>query len=225
MRKANSICPVEHDDVLVGTEIAVIKRIAETERGEIFEQCGAGVGSEWKFGIVIHVQHGALVVVSLGAELDPAFVITKIDGFVFRIIDVRRPEEADVAIAKDVLVRLAPIVEVDVMGGDQFEARPAFEMKSGCGRLVKLSLAFGYPGKSDRCVTGLEENFVVASEFMIAIEDVFMVETCDGEEGPGVRAVGQSMHAIVARAMTFIRFIIADHRGEVANLKCFTRHG
>ena len=59
---------------------------------------------------------------------------------------------------------------------------------------------------------------------MIAIENVFMVQPRHREEGLRIGAVSQAMHAVVARAMAVVALVVANHRREVADLECFTRH-
>src|SRR5215467_14510065 len=105
MRKADSVGPVEHQDILVRTEVAIIEWITEAQWGKTLEKRWACIRSEFKLRFVIHMQDGALVVVRLRAELDPAFVIAEINRFVLRRIDVGCPEQADVSVRKRMLVR------------------------------------------------------------------------------------------------------------------------
>src|SRR5437016_2242717 len=141
MRETNAVRPVEHQDVLEGTEEAVIERITEAQRRKTFEKRRPCVRSEFKLGFVIHMQDCALVVVCLCAKLDPTFVIAEINRLVFRSIDVSRPEQADVAVREHLLVRFAAEQHVDVMRRNELESSPAFQMESGRGRLMKLCFA------------------------------------------------------------------------------------
>src|SRR6266704_802995 len=108
MRKTDSFGPVKHQDVLVGTEEAVIERITEAQRGKTFVEHRPGVRRELELRLVSDVQDGALVVVRLCAKLHPALVIAEVDRLVLWCVDVARPEESDVAVRKDMLVGLAP---------------------------------------------------------------------------------------------------------------------
>src|SRR2546423_11525453 len=169
MRKPDSFCPVEHKDVWVGREEAVIERIAEAQRRKTFEKRRPCVRSEFKLGFVIHMQDYALVVVCLCAKLDPTFVIAEINRLVFRSIDVSRPEQADVAVREHMLVRFAAEHHVDVTGSNELESSPAFQMESGRGRLMKLSFAPGDFREGHRGIARLKEHFSVPLEFVVAI--------------------------------------------------------
>src|SRR5688572_12068419 len=101
MGETDSIGSVEHDQVLMGTKNAVIERIAEAQRRKAFVEHRPGVRRELQLGLVSNVANGALIIVRLGAELDPALVITEINGLVLRSINVAGPEEPDVTVGKD----------------------------------------------------------------------------------------------------------------------------
>src|SRR3989442_9874966 len=121
MRQADSVRRVEHQDVLVGTEEAVIERITEPQRRKTLEKGRACVRSEFKRGFVIHMQDGALVIVGLCAKLNPTFVIAEINRLVLGSVDVSRPEQSDVAVGEHMLVRFAAEDYVDVMRRNQLE--------------------------------------------------------------------------------------------------------
>ena len=36
--------------------------------------------------------------------------------------------------------------------------------------------------------------------------------------------MGEAVDAVVTSTMSFVRFVVADHRGEVAGAKCITGH-
>src|SRR2546426_712013 len=138
MRETNSVRPVEHQDVLVRTEVAVIERITEAQRRKTFVEHWPGVRRERELGLVPDMQDGALVVMRLRTELHPAFVIAEVDGFVLRIVDVSGPEKADVAVSEDMLMGFAPECQVDVVRSDQLESSPTLQMKGWRRRLVEF---------------------------------------------------------------------------------------
>src|SRR5436190_10169835 len=129
MRETDSVRPVEHQDVLVRTEEAVIKWIAEAQRRKTFVKHRSRIRRELEFGLVPNVENGALVIVGLRAELHPALVIAEVDGLVLRRVDVARPEESNVAMGEDMLVGFAPKCQVDVVRSDELESHPTFQVK------------------------------------------------------------------------------------------------
>src|SRR5262245_15422160 len=133
MREADSVRPVQHQDVLVGTVEAVIERITEAQGRNAFVEHRPGVRRERELGLVPNMEDSAFVVVRLGAKLHPALVIAEIDRLVFRGVDVARPEESDVAMSEDMLVRFASERQVDVVRSNQLEARPTLQVKSWRG--------------------------------------------------------------------------------------------
>src|SRR5688572_8121447 len=103
MREPNPVRPIEHQDVLVGAKVAVVERITEAQRRKTFEKRRAGVRGKLKLGFVIHMQNGALVIMHLGAKLDPTFVVAEINRLILRSVDVSRPEQSDVAVREHML--------------------------------------------------------------------------------------------------------------------------
>src|SRR5437870_3221613 len=175
MRKTNPIRPVEHQDVLVGTEEAIVERITEAQRRKALVEHRPRVRRELELGLVPGVQDGALVVVRLRAKLYPALVIAEVDGLVLRIVDVGRPEEADVAVREDMLVGFAPKRQVDVMRSDQLESRPTLQVKGWRRRLAEFRFALGNLRKRHRGVARLEGNRAVAPQILVTVEDVLQV--------------------------------------------------
>src|SRR5437660_9235592 len=141
MRETNSIRAIEHKDVLVRPEEAVVERITEAQWRIILIEHLPRVRRELEFGLVRDVPGRALIVVRLGAKLDPTFFITEINRFVLRRVDVSGPKKADVAMIKDVLVGFALERHVNVVGSDQLESRPTFQMKGRRGRLMQFRFA------------------------------------------------------------------------------------
>src|SRR5258707_138897 len=119
MRETDSVRAVEHQDVLVGSEETVVERVTEAQRRKILIKHLSRVRRELELGLVVDGQDGALIVMRLGAELDPALVIAEIDSFVLWRVDVGGPKESDIAMIEDMLVGFAPKSHVDVVGSDQ----------------------------------------------------------------------------------------------------------
>src|SRR5262245_26415437 len=163
MREANSVRPVEHQDVLVRTEEAVIEWLTESQRRKTFVEHHPGVWRELELSLVLNVQDGALAVMRLRAKLHPALVIAEVNGLVFRRVDIARPEESNVTVRKDMLVRFASEHQIDVVGRDQFESGPALQVKRGRGRLVQFGFTLGNPGERHRGVAWLEGHRPVTS--------------------------------------------------------------
>ena len=98
----------------------------------------------WKIEVVVEVAERALVVVTLGAELAPEGVAPpsraaqEVKTLVQRRVHEARPEEADVAAPENRLVGDTAIGEIDGVGLDQREARPALQAKRRGRRLVQL---------------------------------------------------------------------------------------
>src|SRR5437867_11429016 len=103
MGETDSVSPVEHQDVLVGTEDPIIEWIAEPQRRKTFVEHRPRVRRELELNLVPNVQDGALIVVRLRAKLHPALVIAEVDGLVLRSVDIARPEKSDVAVGEDML--------------------------------------------------------------------------------------------------------------------------
>src|SRR6266516_2221100 len=156
MGETNSVRPVEHQDVLAGTEETVIERITQAQRRKAFVEHRPGVRRELELGLVPDMQDGALVVVRLRAELHPALVITEVNRLVLRSIDIARPEKPDVAVRKDMLAGFAPKRQVDVVRGGQRESRPALQMKCRGLRLMESGLALGNLRERHRGIAGFE---------------------------------------------------------------------
>src|SRR6266487_3504388 len=156
MGETNPVRPVEHQDVLVGTEETVIERITEAQRRKAFVEHRPGVRRELELGLVPDMQDGALVVVRLRAKLHPALVITEVNRLVLRSIDIARPEKSDVAMRKDMLVRFAPKRQVNVVRRDQLESRPTLQVKGRSLRLMEFGLALGNLRERHRGVAGLK---------------------------------------------------------------------
>src|SRR5436309_6910550 len=182
MRKTNPIRPVEHQDVLVGTEEAIVERITEAQRRKALVEHRPRVRRELELGLVPEVQDGALVVVRLRAKLHPALVIAEVNGLVFRRVDIARPEKSDVAMRKDMLVRFAPKRQVDVVRSDQLESRPTFQVKGRRLRLMEFGLALGSLRERYRRVARLEGDRAIAPQVLVAVEDMFQVQPRHREE-------------------------------------------
>src|SRR5262245_667707 len=97
----------------------------------------------FQLDLVVLVPNGAFVAVSLGTQLLPVGVIAEINALVLRSVDVTGPEQADVAVDEGVLGRLEAEAHVEVMGSNQGEAGPAFNMESRSRRLVQLGFCVG----------------------------------------------------------------------------------
>src|SRR6185503_15324182 len=76
-----------------------------------------------------------------------------------------------------------------------------------------------------RGVARFKRDRAVASQILVAVEDMLQVQPRHREERLRIGAVRESMHAVVARAMPLVALVVANHRREVADLECFTRHG
>src|SRR6266516_901500 len=195
MGKPNPVRPVEHQDVLVGTEETVIERITEAQRGKTFVEHRPGVRRELELGLVPDMQDGALVVVRLSAELHPALVITEVNRLVLRGVDIARPEKPDVAVRKDMLVGFAPKRQVDVVRSGQLESRPALQMKCRGLRLMEFGLALGNLRERHRGVARLEGDRAIAPQVLVAVEDVLQVQPRYREERLRIGSMSESMHA------------------------------
>jgi len=176
MRETNSVRSVEHQDVLVRTEEAVVERVTEAQRRKTFVEHRPGVRRELELGLVPDVLDGALVVVRLRAELHPALVIAEVDRLVLRSVDVTRPKESDVAVRKDMLVRFAPERQIDVVRSKKLESRPTLQVKGWRRRLVEFRFALGNLCERHRGVAGLEGDRSIAPQVLVAVEDVFQVQ-------------------------------------------------
>src|SRR5436190_1622129 len=222
--EADPVAPVEHKhvDVRVGDPVVEGVRIA-VRRKALVERV-AGVGSELELELVVDVAHGALVVVALRAELDPPLVVAEVQALVLGRVDVAGPEEADVAIPERVLVGLAAVGEIDVVGRDELEARPALQEERGRRRLVELRLAVRDLRERHRGVAGLEEGFRVPPQVLLAVEDVLVVEAGDAEKRGRTRPVGQLVDAVVAGPAAVVDLVVPDDRRQVADLERVVAH-
>jgi hypothetical protein len=153
--------------------------LVELQRGQVLVQGVTGHGTERKLELVVSVDHRALVVVLLGAELLPAPIGPEVNALVFRGIDVAGPEKANVAVAKDVLGCLAAKREINVMGGYQLEPSPALQLEGWRRWLVQFCFAVGQFLEIHRCVARLKEELAVVyvPQFFVAVKDVLQIET------------------------------------------------
>ena len=138
MSKANAFRAIENQDKDVLLEQAVIEGFVKTKRRQILVESILKAGTEFQVDLVVAVTNRAFVVVPLAAQLLPEPAIAKIDAFVVRGIDLAGPEQADVAMGKGMLRGHKAKGHVDVMRWTQLESRPAFQVKGGSGRLMKL---------------------------------------------------------------------------------------
>src|SRR5262249_45941488 len=134
------------------------ERLIEAERRIVAEQALGEILSEAQLELVVAMADGALVIVALRTQLLPAAAAAEIHAAIFGRIDVARPEQADVAVAEDVLRRPAAKAHVHVMRRGQGEARPAFEVKGRRRRLVQLRLGRRDAAKLHRRIARLEED-------------------------------------------------------------------
>ena len=110
---------------------------------------------------------------------------------------------------------------------NNLEARPALEMEGRGFLLVELGLAVRDLRQGHREVARLEEDLDVASQVLVAVEDVLEVEARDGgdEEVGWLGLVGEAPNAVVAGPVVARSGVVADHRREVADPEGVVGHG
>src|SRR5262249_18239094 len=199
MREADPFGPIEHDDVLMRPGQSVVQRIAEPQRREVLVERLPRSGCELQIDLVVHADHCALVRVRLCAELYPALIVAKVDALVLRVVDVGGPEEPDVTVLEHVLERLAAERDINVMRPYQLKSRPTLKMKSRGFLLVELGFAFRDFRQGHRKVARLKENLDVASQILVAVEDVLKVKSRDGEKRLWIGPMGQAVDAVISR--------------------------
>ena len=74
------------------------------------------------------------------------------------------------------VVRFAPKREVDVVRREQFESSPTLQVKGWRRRLVEFRFVLGNLRERHRGVAGLEGDRAVASQILVAVEDMFQVQ-------------------------------------------------
>src|SRR5205823_2305953 len=144
-------------------EVSVVEGQLEPHRREVAEERRPVFWSELQLEIVAGVLDRAFVVMRLRAELRPIAlplrtVANEVDALVFRRVDITGPEEADVAIAKDVLARDTAEVEVDIVRLHKRKAGPALQVECGGRRLVQLGAVAGDLPQLHRRVARLEKH-------------------------------------------------------------------
>ena len=100
MRKAKTVRAFEHQDRRHVPKLAVVECFVETHRRVVAKQALRKLFVKPQLEFVVHVANGALVVMPLRAELLPGAAIAEVDRLVRRRIDVRRPEQTDVAVGE-----------------------------------------------------------------------------------------------------------------------------
>src|SRR5262249_32295032 len=130
--------PVEHKDVNMFAKETVVEGLVKAERGQVFIQGVAQARAEFELDLVVLMPHCAFVIVPLRTKLLPQAALAEINAFVFGGVDVTGPEQADVAMRKNVLSRLAAEGHVQVVRRGQLEAGPALQVESRGRRLMEL---------------------------------------------------------------------------------------
>jgi hypothetical protein len=209
---------------------SVVPGFSEAVGGEAEHEFDGEVGVVGKFAVVVEGEVGGVDAMFGGDAADPAWggaggfgVTGEVDIEGFRLMDIRGPEEADVAIAEGGAAGDALDGEFDGSVGEEVVALGAFEAPEGGGGLVEFDGVGVDDAEFHGGTAGFEEEGGIVGG---AIVDEFEVETGDGgdEEGFGAEAVGEAGDAAIAGTVAgegFVIdcFVIDDDDGDVATVE------
>lgn len=194
MCQSDAIGPVEQDQPRQIIEAAIKQRLIKTQSGKVTEEGGAIVRIKCGSVLILTMQHSALVVVKLCAQLAPAGLLTvwaaeEVHRAVLRGIDITGPEQGQVAMRKQVFAGPAFEVHVEDPAGLQDETCAAFNVCGRSCRLVQFAGRFIQLPQSHGSSARFEEQIVVVERS--AVDDVFKVQS--GDAGNEQAAIGSSV--------------------------------
>src|SRR5579864_9450047 len=94
MRETDAFRSVEHQDEDMIAKQAVIKRLLEPQRRQVFVKRISEARPEFQLQMIVPMANSAFIIVALAAKLLPKAAVAEIHAFVLRRVDVIGPKQA-----------------------------------------------------------------------------------------------------------------------------------
>ena len=207
MGEADAGSWLEHENVDEVLKIAVVHRLGVAHTGEVLEERIAAAFLPGELKVIVVMQHGAFVIVSLGAKLHPKALVFapasgEVEALVGGTVDVTGPEATEPAALMHVLMRCAPKLHVKIPRSTQSKTCGALHVKGGRGWLMQLGLLVIELFECHWRAAGLKEN-IAPLKLRLAVEDMLKIQPGVGghKDTACTVLVLKIPDAIVARSM------------------------